>query len=78
VWVWPKAKEREVGKQNWRREREKIGEKKKVGPVTVINWDPQRIEFGFESGLDSKTGERLNSNLAWDPHKIQVGISILT
>ena len=55
-----------------------MGEKKKVGPVTVINWDPQRIESGFESGLDSKTGERLNSNLAWDPHKIQVGISILT
>jgi hypothetical protein len=32
-----------------------------------------KIESGFESGLDSKTGERLNSKLAWDPHKIQVG-----
>ena len=29
-------------------------------------------------GLDSKTDEKLNSNLAWDPHKIQVRISILT
>ena len=68
MWVWPKARERE--KQGSReaeleeREREKMGEKKNVGPVTVINWDPQRIESEFESGLDLKIGERLNSNLA--------------
>ena len=54
-----------------------MGRKEKSGPVTVINWTHKRIEFRFESGLDSKTGERLNSNLAWDPHKIQVEISIL-
>ena len=76
--VWPKAREREKQGSRGEREREKMREKKNVGPVTVINWDPQRIESGFESGLDSKIGERLNSNLAWDPHKIQVGISILT
>ena len=57
-------------------EREKIGRKKeRVSPVTVINWDPH--EFSLDC-LDSKTGERLNSNLVCDPHKIQVGISILT
>ena len=58
-------------------EREKMGEKNKVGPATVINWAHKKIESGFESGLDSKTGEGVNSNLPWDPHKIQVGISIL-
>jgi hypothetical protein len=59
-------------------EREKMGRKEKGGPSNGNKLGPTRIESGFESGLDSKTGERLNSNLAWDPHKIQVGISILT
>ena len=53
----------------------KIG-KEEGGPGNKLG--PKRIESGFESGLDSKTGERLNSKLVWDPHKIQVGISILT
>ena len=58
-------------------EREKMGEKNKVGPAMVINWDPKKIESRFESDLDSKTDERVSSNLPWDLHKIQVGISIL-
>jgi hypothetical protein len=58
-------------------EREKTGEKNKVGPATVKTGTHKKIESGFESGLDSKTGEEVNSNLPWDPHKIQVGISIL-
>ena len=49
-------------------EREKIGRKEEGGPGNKLG--PKRIESGFESGLDSKTGERLNSKLAWDPHKI--------
>ena len=44
-------------------EREKMGEKNKVGPTMVINWDPKKIESGFESDLDSKTDERVSSNL---------------
>jgi hypothetical protein len=55
-------------------EREKMGRKKKVGPATVKTGTHNKIEFGFESGLDSKTAEGVNSNLPWDPHKIQVGI----
>jgi hypothetical protein len=55
-----------------------MGRKEKGGPNNDNKLGPARIESGFESGLDSKIGERLNSNLAWDPHKIQVGISILT
>ena len=61
-----------------RGEREKMGRKEEGGPNNGNKLGPTRIESGFEFGLDSKTGERLNSNLAWDPHKIQVGISILT
>jgi hypothetical protein len=45
-----------------------------VGPATVKNGTHKKIELGFESGLDSKTAEGVNSNLLWDPHKIQVGI----
>jgi hypothetical protein len=40
------AREQEREKQHsiWRRERENGGEKKKrVGPVTVINWDPHEF-----------------------------------
>ena len=59
-------------------ERKKMGRKEEGGPSNGNKLGPTRIESGFESGLDSKTGEKLNSNLAWDPHKIQVGISILT
>jgi hypothetical protein len=60
-------------------EREKIGRKEETCGLSNDNkLGPTRIESGFESGLDSKTGERLNSKLVWDPHKIQVGISILT
>ena len=51
-------------------EREKTGEMNLVGPATVKNGTHKKIESGFESGLDSKTCERLNLNLAWDPHKI--------
>ena len=59
------------------REREKIGRKeKRVGPATVKTGTHKKIESGFESGLDSKIAEGVNSNLPWDPHKIQVGISI--
>ena len=67
--------EREAEK-HWRRE--KIRRKEEGGPNNGNKLGPTRIESGFESGLDSKTGERLNSKLAWDPHKIQIGISILT
>jgi hypothetical protein len=49
----------------------------KVGPATVKTGTHKKIEFEFESGLDSKTGEGVNLNFPWDPHKIQVGISIL-
>jgi hypothetical protein len=59
-------------------EREKIGRKeKRVGPATVKTGTYKKIESGFESSLDSKTAEGVNSNLSWDSHKIQVGISIL-
>ena len=68
--------ERERGREAVE-EREKTGEMNLVGPATVKTGTHKKIESGFESGLDSKTGERLNSKLAWDPHKIQVGISIL-
>ena len=34
-----------------------MGEKNKMGPATVINWDLKKIESGFEYGLDSKTAE---------------------
>jgi hypothetical protein len=39
-----KEREREAEK-HWRREREreKWGEKKNVGPVTIINWDSQEL-----------------------------------
>ena len=45
MWVWPKAREREAGKQGSReveleegeRERKNGRKKKHVGPVTVIN-----------------------------------------
>ena len=60
------------------RERKKMGRKEEGGPSNGNKLGPTRIESEFESGLDLKTGERLNSNLAWDPHKIQIGISILT
>jgi hypothetical protein len=66
-------REREAEKQ-WRREREKTGEMNLVGPATVKTGTHKKIESGFESGLDSKTAEGVNSNLPWDPHKIQVGI----
>ena len=72
-----REQERETEK-HWRREREKIGRKEERGPSNGNKLGPTRIESGFESGLDSKTSERVNSNLVWDPHKIQVGISILT
>jgi hypothetical protein len=55
-------------------ERVKMGEKKQVGPATVKTGTHKKIESGFESGLDSKTGEGVNSNLPRDSHKIQVGI----
>ena len=57
-------------------ERKKMGRKEEGGPSNGNKLGLTRIESGFESGLDSKTGERLNSKL--DPYKIQVGISILT
>ena len=38
-------------------EREKMGEMNKVGPATVKTGTHKKIESGFESGLDSKTGE---------------------
>ena len=57
-------------------EREKTGKMNKVGPTTVKTGTHKKIESEFESSLDSKTGEGVNSNLPWDPHKIQVGISI--
>ena len=39
-------------------EREKTGEMNKVGPATVKTGIHKKIESGFESGLDSKTGEK--------------------
>ena len=72
-----RARKREAEK-HWRREREKMGRKEEGGPSNDNKLEPIRIGFGFESSLDSKIGERLNSNLAWDPHKIQVEISIFT
>ncbi len=65
-------REREAEKQ-WRRERAN-GRNEFGGPSNGKNWDPQKIESGFKSGLDSKTAEGVNTNLPWDPHKIQVGI----
>jgi hypothetical protein len=56
----------------------KWGEKKERGPSNGNKLGPTRIESGFESDLDSKTGQRVFSNLACDPHKIPVGILILT
>ena len=64
--------------KHWRREREKMGSKEERGPSNGNKLGPIRIESGFESSLDLKIGQRVNSNLVWDPHKIQVGISILT
>ena len=68
-------REREAEKQ-WRREREN-GRNEFGGPATVKTRTHKKIESGFESSLDSKTAEGVNSNLPWDPHKIQVRISIL-
>ncbi len=78
VWsVMAKRREREAEK-HWRRER-KRGRKEEGGPSNGNKLGPhKKIESGFESSLDSKTGQRVFSNLVWDPHKIQVGISILT
>ena len=70
--VMAERREREAEKQ-WRREREN-GRNEFGGPATVKNGTHKKIELGFESGLDSKTAEGVNSNLLWDPHKIQVGI----
>ena len=36
-----REKQRSTGGER-EREREKMGRKKKVGPATVINWDPQK------------------------------------
>ena len=56
-------------------ERERENERNEFGrPATVKNGTHKKIESGFESGLDSKTAEGVNSNLLWDLHKIQVGI----
>ena len=56
----------------------KWGEKKERGPSNGNKLGPTCIQSGFESGLDSKTGQRVNLNLTWDPYKIQVEISIFT
>jgi hypothetical protein len=69
---WPRG-ERERQRSSGG-EREKTGEMNLVGPATVKNGTHKKNESGFESGLDSKTAEGVNSNLLWDPHKIQVGI----
>jgi hypothetical protein len=55
-----------------------MGRKEEGEPNNGNKLGPTRIESGIESDLDSKIGERLNSNLVWDSHKIQVEISILT
>ena len=70
--VMAERREREAEKQ-WRRERENR-RNEFGGLATVKNGTHKKIESGFESGLDSKTAEGVNSNLLWDPHKIQVGI----
>ena len=70
--------ERERSREALEERERKWREKKERGPSNGNKLGPTWIESGFESGLDSKTGRRLNSNLAWDPHKIQIGISILT
>jgi hypothetical protein len=57
-------REREREKQHsiWRRE--KIGRREETcGPSNGNKLGRTRIEFEFESGLDLKTGERLNSKL---------------
>ena len=42
----PRAREREAAQHLEERERENGGEKKKrVGPITVINWDPQELSL---------------------------------
>jgi hypothetical protein len=60
------------------REREKMGRKeKRVGPVTVINWDPH--EFSPDLNLiELKNRSKGELKFGMRPHKIQVGISILT
>jgi hypothetical protein len=49
--------EREKQHSIWRRER-KLGEKKKrVGPVTVINWDPQELSPDLNLDWIQKQGK---------------------
>jgi hypothetical protein len=69
---------RERSREAWRRERENGEKRRNVGPVTVINWDPHEFSPDLNPAWIQKQVERVFSNLAWDPHKIQVGISILT
>ena len=72
-----REQEREKQHNIWRRE--KIGRREETcGSSNGNKLGRTRIESEFEFGLDLKIGERLNSKLVWDPHKIQVGISILT
>jgi hypothetical protein len=58
-------------------ERKKWGEKKEHGPVTVINWDPRELSLDLNPAWIQKQvkGEL---KFGMDPHKIQIGISILT
>jgi hypothetical protein len=65
---------REQQREAWEERERKWGERRRWGPATVKTETHKKIESGFESGLDSKTAEGVNSNLSWDPHKIQIGI----
>ena len=60
------------------RERKWGRKEETCGPNNGNKLGPTRIESRFESSLDSKTGQRVNSNLTWNPRKIWVGISLLT
>jgi hypothetical protein len=79
-WRWNGHSLAIEAEKNWRREREreKMGRKeKRVGPVTVINWDPH--EFSPDLNLiELKNRSKGELKFGMRPHKIQVGISILT
>ena len=50
-----------------------MGEMNKVGPATVKTGTHKKIESGFESDLDSKTGEGVNSNFHGTHIKSKLG-----
>jgi hypothetical protein len=58
------AESKREKQRSTRGEREKMGRKEERGPSNGNKLGPTRIESGFESGLDSKTSQKVNSNWA--------------